>query len=53
MLKRSWMKWTILLAGGLVVLQTPACVETATTVTAVSSVVTATGVLYLVGRILE
>ena len=53
MRKRSWNKWAVLLASGAFLLQTPACVETATILTSISSVISAGGVLYLVGRVLE
>lgn len=54
MLRRSWNRWALLLAsGGAILLQTPSCVESATIVGSVAQVITAGGVLYIVGRILE
>ena len=41
------------LLGGAILLQTPACAEQAAVVTAVTSTITAGGVLYLVGRVLN
>jgi len=54
MLKRSWHKWmAFLTAGGAVLLQIPACTETAIAIGSAASVVTAAGVGYIVWRVLE
>jgi len=54
MLKRSWQKWAALLGcGGAVLLQAPGCTEAATVITSLASVVTASGVIYIITRIME
>ena len=53
MRKRLWGRWATLLAAGAVLLQTPGCVETAAVVTSIAQVITAGGVMYIVGRVLE
>jgi hypothetical protein len=52
MKRKAWKKLlTVGLLGGAILLQTPACVEQAAVVTAVTSTITAGGVLYLVSRV--
>ncbi len=53
MRKRSWNMWAVLMASGALLMQTPACVETAAIVSSVAQVITAGGVLYIVGRVME
>jgi hypothetical protein len=52
MRKASWKKWAVAVASGSVLLQTPGCAETAAVITSLSSLVTAGGVWYIVGRII-
>jgi hypothetical protein len=53
MIKRSWNKWAALLVGSGLLLQTPACTETATVISTVAQVISAGGVLYIVSRIMQ
>ncbi|MFH1746259.1 MAG: hypothetical protein ABIG44_04370 [Planctomycetota bacterium] len=53
MRKHAWKMWALAMASGAVLLQTPACVETATIVTSVAQVITAGGVVYIVSRVME
>ena len=54
MWKRSFGRWAALLASGTVLLQaTSSCTETAIVINSISQVLTASGVLYLVSRVLE
>lgn len=54
MKKSVWKKLLAVgLLGGLFLFQAPTCADRAATITAVSSLVTAGGVLYLVGRVLN
>ena len=53
MRKLNWKKWALTFASGSFLFQTAGCVETAATVTAISSALTAAGVFYLVSRVFE
>ncbi len=46
-------RMALALLSGAILCQVPACAETALFVTSVSSVLTAGGVMYLVGRVLD
>ncbi len=46
-------KWAVLLLSGSMLLQTPGCVETAVTATAIFSAVSAGGLLFLIRKILQ
>lgn len=49
----SWKRFALTFLSGAILFQAPACAETALFVTTLSSVVTAGGVVYLVGRVLD
>lgn len=48
-----WHRWMVAVASGAVLLQTTACVEFSSTLTAIATTVSAGGVLYIVSRILN
>jgi hypothetical protein len=49
----EWKKLALALLSGTILFQTPGCTETAAVVTAVSSALTAGGLLYLVNRVID
>lgn len=49
----SWKRWAAVVLSGSMLFQVPGCLETAAVITSFSSVLTAGGVLYLVGRIIN
>lgn len=49
----KWHRWLLMAASGAVVLQTTACIEFSTTLTAIASAVSAGGVVYIVTRIIN
>jgi hypothetical protein len=53
MRKLEWKKLALALLSGTILFQAPGCVEMATVVTAISSALTAGGVLYLVRRVID
>jgi hypothetical protein len=52
-MRKTWKKWAITFLTGATLLQTPSCVETSTVITAIATTVSAGGVLYIVGRIID
>ncbi len=53
MRKVYWKKLTLGLLSGSLLLQLPACTETALAISSLASVVTAGGVMYLVQRVID
>jgi len=53
MRSKIWKKLALATFGGAMLLQVPGCTETAINVTALMSTITAGGVMYLVGRVLD
>lgn len=51
--RMAWKKWLLATFSGSVLLQTTGCAESAIVVTALASVVSATGVVYLVRKVIE
>jgi hypothetical protein len=51
-MRRTLKKWSILIGAG-IMFQMPGCVEVATVVTSISSVLGTGGILYLVSRIVR
>lgn len=49
----TWKKLALMLLSGSVMLQIPACTQTAISVATFASLVTAGGVVYLIGRVTE
>lgn len=53
MIKNNLKKWAILMASGAMMAQAPGCTEQAVVIASFAQVITAGGVIYLVGRVLE
>ncbi len=53
MRKFGWCRWAVTIASGAFLMQTSACVELSTSVTAVATTVGAGGILFIVREILS